>query len=167
METWKAEDLLKIQFRIRDFYVISYEMNIQPHEEGLHDFNDLKFNANPDIYFQFEEEKAFLNLLAQAVIEKEGKSTVLSEIITRTHFDLKGVISNTSPEGTQIKIPNETFATLTSVAIANTRGAWSLVSSGKFIMPIIDLSNFNIQGFTHTNEIIRPASAPTEPFSQS
>ena len=161
-ETWKNEDLLKIQYRILDFQVVYYETNIQPHEQIIYD-EKLIFNSAPQFHFNLLEEKVFLDFTAQIYHEDE-RDRILSKISTRSHFGIKGLpILEETPNLPQVKIPQTLLIPLISIAISSTRGIWSLISGGKFILPVIDLNQFKIIEATGTDEITPISSFPTIP----
>jgi hypothetical protein len=151
-ETWKNEDLEKIQYLLKDFQVRSYEMNLFPHEEIVYD-EHLRFLSKPELNFNFPEGKIFIDYSVR-VIRDENPDRILAKITTRTFFEVEGLPYVPINENyTQVKFPQTLLLPIVSIAISSTRGAWSLLTGGKFILPAIDLSQMKITGVTEGAEI--------------
>ncbi len=166
-ETWNNEDLTKIQFRIRNSYLVSYDLKVQPHEEIIYD-EKIAFNTVPTLNIEVDRDKAYIDFAARSFrnldAEKEGKD-ILCSIVTRTEFDLKGIPYNEiRPDYGEIKVPHAVLLPLVSIALSSTRGIWSLISGGKFILPALDPTQYKFSGNAIMEDEITPPSFPsTEP----
>jgi hypothetical protein len=151
MAIQEAEQTTKeVGYRIRSMYVVSYEMNIQPHEEFPNIF-EMIHNSLPTFSFLNDMKSVWIDIKTDIYLKPEK---TLCSIKTRTEFDIVGLeIEPIDDKKGKTFLPNHLMYALSGVAIGNTRGMLSLISGGKFLLPVIDLNQFKLTDLTEANEI--------------
>jgi len=132
-------------FRFKDFYVVFYETQVVAQE--VFDKNKIIFKTKPAFGVNSDLELIGINIEFELVYPSSNGKRLIASFKTRTEFETKGLKIKKNANNTEVAVLFTDIQAMCNLAVSTSRGALSVVSDGKYLLPII-----NVKGSLFNNE---------------